>query len=113
MQFMFMVCDQLDDPDEPSPEDLAADRRFAVWNSEVQRRGGALSGVRLRPGDEATTIRVRDGEVVRTPGPFSNSNEVMGGFDVIECDDYEDALALATLHPCARDGAVEVRPVWV
>jgi hypothetical protein len=112
MQFMFIVCDQVGEVDQPSPDDLAADERFDTWRNEVERRGGPLGGLRLRPAEEATTVRVRDGDVSQVPGPFSSSDLVMGGFDIVDCVDYHDALALAALHPCAREGAVEIRPVW-
>lgn len=110
MKFMMIVCDAVDDPDQSSPTELAADSQFDAWNKELRRRGA--TGERLRPATDAVTVRVRDGQVLRSDGPFSDSKEVMGGFDIVECADFADALELASLHPCARGGAVEVRPIW-
>ena len=57
-------------------------------------------------------MRVRDGEVMVTDGPFAETKELMAGFDVIECADLDEAIEIAAKHPIARDGMIEVRPFW-
>jgi hypothetical protein len=59
----------------------------------------------------ATTVRVRNDEVLATDGPFAETKEQLGGFYIVECDDLDQALAAAARIPGARSGSVEVRPV--
>ncbi|MGH0029662.1 MAG: YciI family protein [Myxococcota bacterium] len=74
--------------------------------------GGAFRGAsRLQPASTATTQRVRGGKVLTTDGPFAETKEVLGGFYLVDCDDLDQALAIAARLPAARVGAVEVRPV--
>jgi hypothetical protein len=61
--------------------------------------------------DTATTVRVRDGEVEMTDGPFAITKEVLAGFYVLECDSLDEALRHAARFPTARFGSVEVRPI--
>jgi hypothetical protein len=82
------------------------------WVREMQARGVRLQGGRLRPAGAATTVRVRDGEVLLSDGPFAETKEQIGGFDLIECADLDEALEVAAKHPSARFGFVEVRPLW-
>ncbi len=82
------------------------------WVTEMQQRGVRLQGARLRPASDATTIRVRDGEVLLSDGPFAETKEQIGGFDLIECANLAEAIEVAAGHPAARFGFVEVRPLW-
>ena len=61
--------------------------------------------------EERHAVRVRDGQVVVEDGPFSETSEPIGGFDLIECADLEEAMAVAAEHPVAKVGTVEVRPL--
>jgi hypothetical protein len=79
---------------------------------EMDRRGVRLIGDRLRPASDATTVRVRNGEVLLTDGPYAETKEQMGGFDVIECADLDEAIAVAAKHPITRFGMIEIRPFW-
>jgi hypothetical protein len=92
-----------------SPEMLA---EFGKFSEEVARRGVVRGGNRLRTTDAATTVRVQDGKVVTTDGPFAETKEQLGGFYVLDCKDLDDALELAAKIPSAKYGCVEVRPVW-
>lgn len=69
-------------------------------------------GERLRPTDDATTVRVRKGELLVTDGPFTESKEWIAGFDVLECDDLDEAIEIASKHPMAYTGRLEIRPFW-
>ena len=71
-----------------------------------------LIGDRLRPTSDATTIRVRSGELLVTDGPFTESKEWIVGFDILECDDLDEAIEIASKHPVARSGRIEIRPFW-
>lgn len=68
-------------------------------------------GNALQPTASATTIRVRDGKVLTTDGPFAETKEQLGGFYLVEAKDQAEAAAMAAKIPGARFGSVEVRPV--
>jgi hypothetical protein len=77
------------------------------------RKAGRLAGVnRLQPARTAATVRVRDGNVVATDGPFAETKEQLGGYYLIEARDLNDAIQTAARIPSARFGSVEVRPIW-
>ena len=75
-------------------------------------RGIRLHGDRLRPAEEAKTVLVRDGEVLVSDGPFAETKEIICGYDMLECDSLEEAVQVASAHPVARFGKIEVRAVW-
>ena len=77
-----------------------------------RRPGKRLTGDRLRGTDDATTVRVSKGEVLVTDGPFTESKEWIAGFDILECDDLDEAIAIAARHPQANGGKLELRPFW-
>jgi hypothetical protein len=101
-----MVC--VDESVEVSP----AEALPTAWVEEMDGRGVRQFGSRLRPVSDATTVRVRGGEVVVSDGPFAETKEQIGGFDLIECDDLDEAIEVASKHPGAKFGTIEVRPLW-
>lgn len=82
------------------------------WAAEVTKGGRWIAGDRLRPKQDAVTVRVRSGELLVTDGPFTESKEWICGFDVLECKDLDEAIELAAMHPMARGGRLELRPFW-
>ena len=82
------------------------------WVDEMDGRGVRQFGSRLRPVSDATTVRVRGDDVLLSDGPFAETKEQIGGFDLLECKDLDEAIEVASKHPGARDGAIEVRPLW-
>ena len=82
---------------DPQPYDPAADN-IGEWVDDLIARGISEWGERLRPGTDATTVRVRQGRTLATEGPFG---EGVGGFDVIRCDDLDEAISVAAAHPAA------------
>jgi hypothetical protein len=107
MEYMLMICydDTFTPPDSLEPETVA-------WVQEMEGRGVRKSGDRLRPATDATTVRVRNDEVMLSDGPFAETKEQMGGYDLIECADLDEAIEVASRHPMAKIGVIEVRPVW-
>ena len=73
--------------------------------------GHYLAGAPLHPVSTATTLRVRDGRVSITDGPFAETKEQLAGFYMLEAADLDEALKLAAKIPPARVGSIEVRPV--
>jgi hypothetical protein len=106
VKYLLMIC--VDET--PDGADEAAD--VEPWVREMDGRGVRLTGDRLRPPSDATTVRVRGGEVLVTDGPYAETKEQMGGFDIIECADLDEAIEVASKHPVARFGMIEVRPFW-
>ena len=93
-----------------SPEGEAVLRDSMDPENEVRRSGQIVSEAPLQLPDQAVTLRVRDGKMTTSDGPFIETKEMLGGFLVIDAKDLNDALRLAALIPLARIGAVEVRP---
>ena len=95
----------------PSPEEIAqAYKDVDTVNSELQAAGVWVFAGGLHPADTATVVRVKDGEVVATDGPFAETKEQLGGFWVIEAPDLDAALDWAAKCAAACKEPVEVRP---
>ena len=85
---------------------------LTAWAEEMVGRGIELDGARLFPTSDATTVRVPDGDVQVTDGPFAETKEQIAGYDVIDCADLDEAIAIASRHPVAAWGTIEIRPFW-
>jgi hypothetical protein len=111
MRYALLVCD--DETVELSPEEEAAKvAAYTAFGDRMEARGVRISRVRLRPTASATTVRVREGNLVIADGPFAETKEQIAGFYVIECADLDEVIAVASQIPAARSGTIEVRPVW-
>lgn len=114
MKFLMLVCwdaESMNDQTEPDPEDTSEKESFP-WLDDVQARGIWVIGDQLAPPRRARTVRVRDAKTIVTDGPFAETKEVIGGFDLIECGSLEEAVDVAAAHPIAAMGTIEVRPLW-
>jgi hypothetical protein len=94
---------------EPAPSELAEVGR---WCEDLNARGVRLTGGALRPAGQAVSVQWRDGEVLRTDGPFAETKEFTGGFDILNCSDLDEAIAVAARHPAAAYGRIELREIW-
>lgn len=109
MNYLMFVC--VDDAVKLSPEERAKIGPDAqAWMREMDERGVRLQGHQLAPVSDATTVRVREGEVLLADGPFAETKEHIGGFDVLACENLDEAIEVAARHPVARFGTIEVRP---
>ena len=108
MQYMLIIATD----SEPDPGGERGNT-IEAWLEEGERRGIRQLGDRLRPPEAATTVRVRGGELLVTDGPFAESKEWMAGFDIIECNDLDEAIDYASRHPMAYNGRIEIRPFHV
>jgi hypothetical protein len=97
---------------------MEADRLHAVPDREcvdcgqgLRSSGVLLAAEALQPVDTATTVRVRNGKVTMTDGPFAETKEQLAGFYLIDARDLNEAIQVAAKIPPAREGSVEVRPV--
>ena len=116
MKYMLLVCVDASRAEaepaeaEPAQSEPAPDDPIFAWLDEV--RDMRLDGNQLRPPSEARTVRVRGGEMLLGDGPFAETKEVIAGYDILECADLDEAIAMAAKHPVAKSGAIEVRPFW-
>lgn len=86
---------------------------FGTFTQSIIQSGNFKAGDRLQPTSTATTVRVKDGKVMTTDGPFAETREQLGGYYLIEAKDLDTALSIAAKIPSARYGSIEVRPIWV
>lgn len=83
---------------------------FADYSKELASSGVLLGGSELEPVSTATTVRVRNGKVLTTDGPFAETKEQLGGYYLIDVPNLDDAIAWAAKIPSAVQGSIEVRP---
>jgi hypothetical protein len=105
MKYMMFVCS---DPEPETDESRVPD--IEVWVAENDAAGRRITGNVLAAPSAATTVRVRGGETMLTDGPFTETKEVIVGFDILECADLDEAIAVAVAHPMAHAGRIELRP---
>ncbi len=84
---------------------------YGAFTEAIRQSGHYVRGDALQPTRTATTVRVRQGKVTTTDGPFAETKEQLGGYDLIEARDLNDAIQVASRIPAARFGCVEVRPI--
>ena len=84
---------------------------YFSFTQDITKAGQMLAGEALQPVHTATTVRIRNGKVSSTDGPFAETKEQLGGFYMVEATDLNAALQIAARIPSARTGSVEVRPV--
>ena len=93
-------------------EDKELTRRSLAYDEELQRSGRFIASNALRGPESATVVRVRNGKVSMTDGPYVETKEHLGGFILIEARDLNEALAVAQKIPMASYGSIEVRPEY-
>jgi hypothetical protein len=115
MKYLLMVCwdrERMDSQTEPEPGQAAEEEEPFAWVDDLRTRGKWLIGDQLAPPKRARSVRVRGGKKLITDGPFAETKEAVGGFDLLECESLEEALEIAATHPLAEVGTIEVRPLW-
>ncbi|MFD6568804.1 YciI family protein [Micromonospora profundi] len=106
MKYMMFVC--TDSEPDTDPTELPDVEK---WVTDNDARGRRITGDPLAPAAAATTVRVRNGELLVSEGPFAETTEVIVGFDLLECADLDEAIEVARAHPMAREGRLELRPL--
>ena len=84
---------------------------YFTFTKEIHDSGHYVNGNDLKPVSTATTVRVRDGKISTTDGPFAETKEQLGGYYLIEARDLNEAIQVAARIPSARLGSIEVRPI--
>jgi hypothetical protein len=106
MRFLMLVC-----RDTTPVEATGPSGDVEEWVSTMDARGARITGDPLAPASDGSVVRVRDGEVLVTDGPFLETKEVLAGFDLLECKDMAEAIEVAAAHPFAARGVMEIRPI--
>lgn len=88
-----------------------SDRECIAYVQELHDGGKLIRGEPLHPVATATTVRVRDGKLSVTDGPFAETKEQLAGFYLVDAQDLDEAIRIAARIPPARSGSIEVRPV--
>lgn len=87
------------------------DEDCVAYDTAIRASGHCIASEALEPVATATTVRVRNGKVAITDGPFAETKEQLAGFYMIEASDLDEAIKLAAGIPPARVGSIEVRPI--
>lgn len=103
---MFVITDS-----QPDTESDESD--VDLWVDPLDASGKRIIGEVLAPQSESRVVRVRDGKRYVTDGPFTETKEVICGFDILEVEDLDEAVEIASQHPMARNGQLELRPFMV
>ena len=112
MKYMLIHCIDEDAERNREPGEHEPGRpAIEDWIAEMEGRGVLLHGDRLRYVSDATTVQVRSKELLVSDGPFAETKEQIAGYDVIDCADLDEAIEIASKHPTAWHGTIEVRPV--
>ena len=96
----------------PKSEGDAFMGEYFAFTEGIKKSGHYLGGNALQPVATATTVRVRNGKVSTTDGPFAETQEQLGGYYLIDVPDLDAAISWAARCPGASHGTIEVRPVW-
>jgi hypothetical protein len=97
----------------PKSESDAFMGEYFAFTEDIRKSGHYVGGDALQPVHTATTVRVRNGKMSATDGPFAETKEQLGGFYLINARDLNDAIQVASRIPSAKTGSIEVRPIRV
>jgi hypothetical protein len=116
MKYLLLVCwdaERMNGQEEPDPGTVHdEDEQGFPWLDDLQARQIWITGDQLAPPRRGRSVRVREGRKIVTDGPFTETKEAVGGFDLIECGSLDEAVEIAANHPIAEFGTIEVRPLW-
>ena len=112
MQYLLLIYDNENVWNEMSKQESAqAFGEYEQFTADIKKSGHFKSGDALQPVATATTVRIRDGKLQTTDGPFAETKEQLGGYYLIEAKDLDEATKIAAKIPSARYGSIEIRPV--
>ena len=112
MNYMLLIyTDPTTSPETGTPEQKTMSEDYFTLTTELRESGKLIAGDALQGIETATSVSVRNGKVLTTDGPFAETNEVLGGFYLVDAADLDEAIAWAAKIPGAEFGTIEVRPV--
>ena len=111
MKFICLICAETA-MEQMAPADAEAHfQEYAEFTADIKRKDHFIGANRLTPADTAITVRVRNGKVSTTDGPYVETKEQLGGYYLINAKDLNDAVQVASRIPGAKHGTIEVRPI--
>ncbi len=114
MKYLLLIyASEATEPQPNTPEFGEMLEGYMAFGKEAEEKGVMLGGNALTPVETASTLRVRNGKVQVSDGPFAETKEQLGGYYLLDCKDLDQALDLASRIPGAAHGCVEVRPIAV
>jgi hypothetical protein len=112
MQYILLIYSSEAMWDTKTPDQInSVMAEYGAFTESIVKSGNFKAGEELQPVTAATTVRVRNGKPQVTDGPFAETREQLGGFYLVEADNLDQAIQMASRIPSARDGCVEVRPI--
>jgi hypothetical protein len=112
MKYMLLLYGNTSQAPSFAPEERSAARQsWFDLLADMKAAGVYLSNYGLAPVTDATTVRIRNGETVATPGPFAETDEQLGGYFLLDCKNLDEAKDWAAKIPHAKFGSIEIRPV--
>ncbi len=113
MKYLCLICAEQDYMMEYLGKENAEKhfQEYSEFTEEIKKNGNFIAANRLQPPGTAKTVRVREGKVSTTDGPYAETKEQLGGYYIIEAKDIDEAVKIASKIPGGRFGCVEVRPV--
>jgi hypothetical protein len=113
MQYLLLIYTSEQQDDQRTPEEHEANMgEYFAFTNKVRQAGVMQAGDALHPTTAATTVRVRQGQIISTDGPFAETKEQLGGYYLLNCENLDEAIKWAAKIPGARYGSIEIRPVW-
>jgi hypothetical protein len=113
MRYLLLIAlDESASAGTPEEDGQEMQPEYAAFMKDMAERGVLLGGERLRLTSDATTVRVRNGETLTTDGPFAETKEQLAGYFLVDCKNLDEAIDVAAHIPGAKDGSIEVRPIW-
>jgi hypothetical protein len=114
MQYLLLIYDDEKVWEKmPATESQPMNAEYLKFTQDIKASGHFRGGDALQPVHTATTVRVRDGKLSTTDGPFAETREQLGGYYMIEAANLDEAVKIAARIPSARIGSIEVRPIMV
>ena len=112
MRYLCLIYDEEQKLEQmPQKDSEAFMGEYFTFTEDIRKSGHYLAGEALQPVATATTVRVRNGKISTTDGPFAETKEQLGGFYLINAKDLNEAIQVAAKIPSSRIGSIEIRPV--
>jgi hypothetical protein len=114
VRYVLLICgDETRLNNQPEPAQAQRMQAWGTYTNDLVATNKMRGGERLRPAASATTLRLNDGHQLLSDGPFAETKEQLGGFFIVEADNLDEAVGLASKMPHLQDGgSVEIRPIW-
>ena len=113
MKYLLMIYTNEQQDAQRTPEEQEANMgEYFAFTNEIREAGVMLGGEALQPTTTATTVRVRQGQTASTDGPFAETKEQLGGYYLLDCENLDEAIKWAAKIPGAKEGCIEIRPLW-